>query len=129
MPSGQAACPDGVDIVFENVGGEILDASLALLNLHARISLCGLISGYNATRREPGPYNFGNILVRRARIEGFIVMDFAHRAAEAYAELGQWLAQGRLRYRVDSVHGLDHAVVAVNRLFEGTNTGKLIVMP
>jgi len=129
LPALQAACPDGIDIVFENVGGEILDASLALINLHARIALCGLIAGYNATRREPGPYNFGNILVRRARIEGFIVLDHANRALEAYAELGRWLAEGRLKYRVDTVHGLDHAVLAVNRLFEGTNHGKLIVMP
>jgi hypothetical protein len=128
LPALHGACPDGIDVVFENVGGEILDASLALLNLHARIALCGLISSYNAARREPGPYNFGNVLVRRARIEGFIAMDFRHRAQEAYGELGKWLAEGRLKYRVDKVHGLDHAVVAINRLFEGTNTGKLIVM-
>jgi NADPH-dependent curcumin reductase CurA len=129
LPALKAACPGGIDVVFENVGGEILDASLALINLRARIALCGLISGYAATRREPGPYNFGNVLVRRARIEGFIAMDFVHRAQEAYAQLGQWLAEGRLKYRVDTVHGLDHAVLAVNRLFEGTNHGKLIVMP
>lgn len=129
LPALRAACPDGIDVVFENVGGEILDASLALINLRARIALCGLISGYAATRREPGPYNFGNVLVRRARIEGFIALDFVHRAQEAYAQLGPWLAEGRLKYRVDTVHGLDHAVLAVNRLFEGTNHGKLIVMP
>jgi NADPH-dependent curcumin reductase CurA len=67
--------------------------------------------------------------VRRARIEGFISLDHFNRAVDAYAELGRWLAEGRLKYRVDTVHGLDHAVLAVNRLFEGTNTGKLIVMP
>src|SRR5512139_177016 len=114
LPALQAACPDGIDVVFENVGGEILDASLALINLHARIALCGLISGYNATRREPGPYNFGNVLVRRARIEGFIAVDLVHRAQEAYGELGQWLAEGKLKFRVDTVYGLEHAVVSIN---------------
>lgn len=129
LPALQAACPDGIDIVFENVGGEILDASLALINLRARIVVCGLISAYTATRREPGPYHFGNVLLRRARVEGFIASDHADRAREALTEMGKWLLFRRLKYRVDAVHGLDHAVVAVNRLFDGTNNGKLIVFP
>lgn len=120
-------CPDGIDIYFENVGGEILDAVLSMINLHARISLCGMISQYNATKPVPGPYNFINILAKRARIEGFIVIDFMHRAPEAIAELSKWYAEGKLKYRVDVVEGLKNAPGALNKLFEGSNQGKLIV--
>ena len=120
-------CPDGIDIDFENVGGEILDAVLSLINLRARIVLCGLISQYNATDRVPGPYNFVNILVKRARVEGFIVIDYLNRAQEAMADLGRWLAEGKLKYRVDVVEGLEQAPRALNKLFEGSNQGKLIV--
>ncbi|HEV8482212.1 MAG TPA: NADP-dependent oxidoreductase [Blastocatellia bacterium] len=120
-------CPAGVDVYFENVGGEILDAVLSVINLKARIALCGLISQYNAKERVPGPYNFANILVRRARIEGFIVLDYTPRAQEAFADLGKWLAEGRLKYRVDMVEGLDQAPHGLNKLFEGSNQGKLVV--
>ena len=120
-------CPDGIDVHFENVGGEILDAALSLINLHARIVLCGLISQYNATRPVPGPYYFNNVVTRRARIEGFIVLDYMHRAEEAARELSQWHAEGRLRYRVDVVEGLENAPHALNKLFDGSNQGKLIV--
>lgn len=120
-------CPDGIDIDFENVGGKILDAILSLINLRARIVLCGLISQYNATEPVPGPYNFVNILVRRARVEGFIVMDYMNRAAEAVAELSKWLAEGRIKYRIDEVEGLERAPEALNRLFDGQNIGKLVV--
>ncbi|MGE0882437.1 MAG: NADP-dependent oxidoreductase [Blastocatellales bacterium] len=120
-------CPNGIDIDFENVGGEIMDAVLAQINLRARIVLCGLISGYNATQPVPGPYNFANILVQRARIEGFIVLDYAPRAMECMTELGQWLKEGKIKYRIDEVDGLKSAPMALNRLFEGTNIGKLVV--
>lgn len=120
-------CPNGVDIDFENVGGDILDAVLALINLKARIVVCGLISQYNATERVPGPYNFVNVLGQRARIEGFIVLDYLDRAAEAIAELGAWYKAGKLKYRVDVVDGLEQAPAAINRLFDGSNKGKLIV--
>jgi hypothetical protein len=120
-------CPDGIDVHFENVGGEILDAALSLINLHARIVLCGLISHYNATRPVPGPYYFGNVLIRRARVEGFIVLDYMHRAQEAARELSQWHAEGRLRYRVEVVEGLENAPRALNKLFDGSNQGKLVV--
>ena len=120
-------CPNGIDIDFENVGGEIMDAVLAQINLRARIVLCGLISGYNATEPVPGPYNFANILVQRARVEGFIVMDYASRAMECMTELGKWLMEGKLKYRIDEVEGLKAAPMALNRLFEGTNIGKLVV--
>ena len=121
------ACPEGVDVYFENVGGKILDAVLGQINLRARIVLCGLISQYNATEPVPGPYNLPNILIRRARLEGFIVLDYMDRAAEAFAELGRWLAEGKIKYRVDVVDGLHQAPDALNRLFDGSNAGKLIV--
>jgi hypothetical protein len=120
-------CPKGIDVYFENVGGEILDAVLSLINLKARIVLCGLISQYNATEPVPGPYHFVNVLTRRARIEGFIVMDYVNRADEAFADLGRWLMEGKLKYRVDLVEGLEQAPRALNKLFEGTNQGKLVV--
>ena len=120
-------CPNGIDIDFENVGGEIMDAVLAQINLRARIVLCGLISGYNATTPVPGPYNFANILVQRARIEGFIVLDYAPRAIECMTELGKWLMEGKIKYRIDEVDGLQGAPMALNKLFEGTNIGKLVV--
>jgi NADPH-dependent curcumin reductase CurA len=120
-------CPNGIDVYFDNVGGEILDAALSLINQKARVVLCGLISQYNATEPVPGPMNFSNILLKRARIEGFIVIDYMNRASEAMAELGKWLAEGKIKYRVDLVEGLDRAPEALNRLFDGSNTGKLIV--
>jgi len=120
-------CPDGIDVIFENVGGKIFDAELALINLRARIVLCGLIAQYNATEPMPGPYNLVNILTRRARMEGFIVTDFAKRANEAIMALAQWHQEGKLKYRVDVVEGLEHAPQAINKLFDGTNEGKLII--
>jgi NADPH-dependent curcumin reductase len=120
-------CPNGIDIDFENVGGEIMDAVLASVNLNARVVLCGLISQYNATTPPPGPYNFPNILVRRVRVQGFIVTDFAGRFMEAAAKIVPWLLSGKLKYRLDMVEGLKNAPAALNKLFDGTNTGKLLV--
>jgi NADPH-dependent curcumin reductase CurA len=120
-------CPDGVDLYFENVGGKILDAVLSQINLRARIVLCGLISQYNATEPVPGPYNFANILIKRARVEGFLVMDYLNRPQEAMTELGKWLAEGKIKYRVDVVEGIENAPLALNKLFDGSNKGKLIV--
>jgi NADPH-dependent curcumin reductase CurA len=120
-------CPNGIDIDFENVGGEILDAVLAGVNLNARVVLCGLISQYNAAAPPPGPYNFPNILVRRVRVQGFIVTDFAGRFTEAAAKIVPWLLSGKLKYRLDMVEGLENAPAALNKLFDGTNTGKLLV--
>ena len=126
-PELAAHCPRGVDICFENVGGDILDTVLSMINLRARVVLCGLIAQYNDELPPPGPRWFGNILLKRARVEGFIVLDYAKRFPEAFAALGRWMAEGRLRYRVDLVEGLDQAPAAVNRLFEGGNIGKLLV--
>jgi len=120
-------CPDGIDVYFENVGGDILDAVLTLINQNARIPLCGLISTYNAEGDVPGPYMFRNILMKRARVEGFIIIDFLERFAEGQAEMGQWLAEGKLKYRTDIVDGLETAPTALKRLFTGENIGKLLV--
>lgn len=120
-------CPAGIDIYFENVGGAILDAVLSLINLRARIVLCGLIAQYNASEPVPGPYNFVQILVKRARVEGFVVLDYVDRFQEAFQEMGRWYSEGKIKYRVDVVEGLNQAPRAVNKLFDGSNTGKLIL--
>lgn len=120
-------CPKGIDVDFENVGGEILNSVLALINLGARISLCGMISQYNATDRMPGPSNLFMLIVRRARIQGFLVSDYMGRAAEAMTALGGWLREGKIKYRVDVVEGLEQTPRAVNKLFDGSNQGKLVV--
>jgi len=120
-------CPDGIDVYFDNVGGTTLDAVLALINLRARIVVCGLISQYNATAPAPGPQNLPNLLVKRARMEGFIVLDHLDQAERAAVDLIRWHLAGKLQYRLDVVHGLEQAPLAVNRLFDGSNTGKLVV--
>jgi NADPH-dependent curcumin reductase CurA len=121
-------CPEGIDVYFDNVGGEILDAALARMNLRGRIPTCGLISAYNATKPVPGPYHYARILMRRLRIEGFIVLDYAPRYAEAMQALGAWLAEGKLKYRLDVVPGLENAPAALRRMFAGGNVGKEVVM-
>ena len=120
-------CPNGVDVYFDNVGGQILDTVLGRINQNARVIVCGLISMYNATEPVPGPYNFINILTKRARIEGFIVMDYLSRYPEAIGALGMWMQQGKLKYRVDVVDGLENAPETLNKLFDGSNQGKLII--
>ncbi len=123
----KALCPRGIDVYFDNVGGPILDAVLGRINLRARIVLCGLISQYNAGKPAPGPYNLGAVLVQRARMEGFIVLDYLPRMMEAFPHLAQWYMQGKLKYRVHIVDSLEQAPAALNMLFDGTNQGKLIV--
>jgi NADPH-dependent curcumin reductase CurA len=120
-------CPDGIDVIFENVGGEILDAELMWINNFARVVICGLISSYNATEPVPGPYGFRSVLVRRARIQGFIIFDYMDRAAEAIQKMSEWYTEGRLKYRVDVYDGLETAPRNINRLFDGSHDGKLII--
>jgi NADPH-dependent curcumin reductase CurA len=120
-------CPKGIDVYFDNVGGPTLDAVLSLVNLRARLVICGLISQYNATAPVPGPQNLGNLLVQRARMEGFIVLDHLDQAERASADLIRWHLADRLKYRLDVVQGLENAPAAVNRLFDGSNKGKLVV--
>ena len=120
-------CPKGIDIDFENVGGPVMDAVLGQINPGARVVLCGLISQYNAEEPAPGPTNFGHLLMKRARVQGFIVTDFGSRFGEATVQIVQWIQQGKLKYRIDQVDGLQQAPAALNRLFDGGNTGKLVV--
>ncbi|MFW9996255.1 MAG: NADP-dependent oxidoreductase [Candidatus Odinarchaeota archaeon] len=120
-------CPDGVDVYFDNVGGDILDAVLGQINLHARVVICGMISMYNITKRVPGPYNFVRILTKRARVEGFIVTDYYRRMDEAMADLAKWYSQGKLKYREEVIEGLEKVPTAINKLFDGSNKGKLII--
>ena len=120
------ACPDGVDVYFENVGGAVLAAVLRLLNRGARIPLCGLIAEYNATENTPGP-NLRPLLVNRALIKGFIVSDHNDRAPAFLQEMTPLVRDGRIRYREDIVEGLDAAPTAFIGLLEGRNFGKLLV--
>jgi len=121
------ACPDGVDVFFDNVGGDILEASIGNLALHGRIVLCGAISQYNDTTSRPGPSNLTLLIGKRGRMEGFIVLDYMHRAGEAIGHLSDWVRDGTLTYRTDVVDDLDNAPAAFNRLFTGANTGKVMV--
>jgi len=120
-------CPQGIDIYFDNVGGKILEAALDHLAMRARIVACGMISQYNGSEAPGGPANLTRLIMHRARMEGFLCYDYADRAMEAFTELAQWMLLGKLHYRVDVVDGLENAPKALNRLFEGTNTGKLLV--
>ncbi|MEL7060012.1 MAG: NADP-dependent oxidoreductase [Acidobacteriota bacterium] len=121
------AAPKGIDVYFDNVGGELLDLALRLLRRGARIALCGAISQYNAMDDVRGPSNYLSLLVNRARIEGFIVFDFAPRYGEALAELGQWVQDGKIQARFEIVEGLENAPQALGRLFDGSKSGKLVV--
>ncbi len=120
------ACPEGIDLYFDNVGGATLEAALALLNRHGRIVLCGAISQYAVPGSPPGP-NLSRLIVQRGRMEGFIATDHADKAERAAADLVAWHRAGRIQYRLDVVDGLEGAPSAVNRLFEGRNIGKLVV--
>jgi NADPH-dependent curcumin reductase CurA len=120
-----AATPKGVDINFENVGGEVMHAVLDRMNLHGRVVLCGLISGY--TKGDPALASFSTILMKRLRVQGFIVIDYAHRFTEAATQLGKWKMFGKLKDRETIVEGLEKAPDAINMLFTGANIGKLIV--
>ncbi len=120
-------CPEGIDIFFDNVGGDILDAALARLALRCRVVLCGGIANYNASEPPPGPKNYLNLVSRRGRMEGFLVSDCAKCHAEAVAALADWVKEGKIKHRVDVQHGLENAPAALRRLFEGRNEGKQLL--
>src|SRR5215510_11631721 len=124
----KAACPKGIDVNFENVGGEILDTVLPQMNVFGRIALCGLISGYNATEVPPGPKNIRVVLTQRLKMQGLIVFDWADRVPEAIAQLGQWHKEGKLKIREDVREGgVDAFPEVLNLLYTGGNFGKLVL--
>jgi hypothetical protein len=120
------ACPHGIDVFFDNVGGDTLDAGLANLAMHARVVLCGAISQYNEDR-PVGPRNYLNLIVKRSRMEGFLILDYLDRFPEAQLKMAGWVMGGQIKHREHVVEGLDHAGDALNLLFSGGNTGKVIV--
>jgi hypothetical protein len=119
-------CPKGVDVYFDNVGGEILDVVLTRLAMHARVVICGAISQYNATKIA-GPSNYLSLLVNRATMQGMVVFDYASRYGEAAREMAGWMAAGRLKTREDIVEGLETFPDTLLRLFKGENIGKLVL--
>ncbi len=123
----RSACPDGIDLYFDNVGGELLDICLGQLALRGRVVLCGAIATYNEQHGPPGPSNYINLLIRRGRMEGFIILDYLDRFPQGQAEMAQWVAEGKVKFAVHLVDGLEQAPTALNLLFTGGNRGKVIV--
>ena len=121
------ACPKGIDICFENVGGQLLDMALGLINVGARVPLCGYISEYASIDRGPGVHNLAALISKRASIEGFLVLDYVHRSREALSELGKWVMDGRLKYKMHIDEGFEQLPTSINKLFVGKNNGKLLV--
>lgn len=120
-------CPNNVDVFFDNVGGDILEAALNHLNQRARVVLCGGISGYNATEATPGPANLMNLVITRSRMEGFIVIDYMDRGHIAVPELMGWVQSGELVYQEDLQEGFENIPDTLNRLFTGKNLGKQLL--
>jgi NADPH-dependent curcumin reductase CurA len=124
----RAACPNGIDVDFENVGGEIFDTVLGQMNPFGRVAVCGLISLYNATELPPGPKNIRAVLTMRLRMQGFIVFDFIDRYPEALAQLAAWAKEGKLTFREDVREGgIDAFPQTLKLLYTGGNTGKLVL--
>jgi NADPH-dependent curcumin reductase CurA len=127
----QVACPDGIDLYFENVGGKVFEAVLPLLNDFARMPVCGRIANYNMTSLPEGPNEvprlMGLVLVKRLRIRGFIVYDHVHLRDDFLRDVGGWIGSGQLKYREDIVEGIENAVGAFQGLLRGENFGKLLV--
>lgn len=121
------ACPKGIDVYFDNVGGEILDLALARLRRHARIVICGAISQYNNKEAVKGPSNYLSLLVNRASMQGMVVMDYAKDYGKAAQEMGMWMAQGKLHSREDIYEGIENFYDTFLRLFSGDKMGKLVL--
>ncbi len=122
-----ALCPDGIDVFFDNVGGQILDEVLARIARGARIVICGSISRYNLEEPPPGPRNYFHLTIQRGRMEGFVVMDFFHRYAEAAAHLKKWVEDGSIAWEVDVQKGFENAPQTLRRLYTGANFGKQLL--
>ncbi|MED5018742.1 NADP-dependent oxidoreductase [Paenibacillus chibensis] len=123
----EEACPNGVDVYFDNVGGTVSDAVMTLLNDYARIPLCGAISSYNSTDGDMGPRIQSKIIKTRSLMKGFVLGDYASRQQEGLMELGKWLSEGKLKYEETIIDGFDHVIDAFLQLFQGTNLGKMLV--
>lgn len=126
------ACPNGIDVYYENVGGKVFDAVLPLLNTSARVPVCGLVSGYNATGLPDGPDRLSllmaTILKKRIRMQGFIIgQDYGHRVQEFQTEMGRWVQEGKIHYREQVIDGLENAPQALIGLLEGKNFGKVVI--
>ena len=120
-------CPNGIDVNFENVGGDIMDAVFNRMNNYSRMPLCGMISTYNDDSRPSGPTDFSRVLMHRITVRGFIITDFLPRAGEAMAELIPWVMEGKLKWKVHVDQGLDGAMDSLQRLFTGAHDGKLLI--
>ncbi len=120
-------CPKGVDVYFDNVGGEILDTVLTRIGRGARIVICGAISQYNNTTPVKGPANYLSLLVNRARMQGMVVFDYADRYAVAVKDIAQWMKEGKFVSKEDVVSGIETYPEALNKLFSGGNFGKLVL--
>lgn len=120
-------CPDGIDVYFENVGGDHLQAALTHMNNHGRIVACGMISQYNNTEAVPGPSNLMSIVGKRLKMQGFIVSDYMARSGEFYQDMGQWIADGKIQWKETIVDGIEKAPEAFIGLFSGENLGKMVV--
>jgi NADPH-dependent curcumin reductase CurA len=120
-------CPKGVDVYFDNVGGEITDAVFAHINTHARIAVCGQIAQYNLEKPSLGPRLLGRLIVKQARVEGFLVFQFADRYGEAVKDIAQWLRDGRIKYREQVAEEIESAPAAFIGMLKGANTGKQLV--
>ena len=120
-------CPNKVDVYFDNVGGNILEAALNHINMKARVVLCGGISAYNATEPVPGPSNLMNLVVMRARMEGFIILDYMDKASIAVGELLGWVKEDKLKFQIDLQEGFENIPDTLNRLFSGKNIGKQLL--
>ncbi len=126
-PALKAAAPEGIDVYFDNVGGEMLDIALAQIRRHARIVICGAISQYNNTEAIRGPSNYLSLLINRARMEGMVVMDYSKDFGKAAMEMGMWMAQGKLKSKEDIYEGIENFRETFLRLFSGEKLGKLVL--
>jgi NADPH-dependent curcumin reductase CurA len=121
------AAPDGIDVYFDNVGADHLDAALVMLNNHGRVAMCGAIAHYNATEPPAGPSNLGLVVPKRLTLRGFIIIDHQHRTPDMIADVSGWLREGKITHAETIVDGLDHAPGAFIDLLRGANTGKMLV--
>jgi len=126
LDSLSIACPNGIDICCDNVGGDTLDAALTLMNKFGRIPVCGLISMYNDWS-SAGPKMYRNILMKTLTVSGFLVSDYAERFGESLEALGQWIAEGKIKFKVDVEQGIENAPSAVNKLLSGEHNGELVI--